>query len=230
MNIPYQTIRVGELQAQYVSRGSGPALLLVHGDGDNAADWQRVLDRLAATHSVYAPNLPGFDGNYQPGIEYSSVFYARFIENFLDAAGIERAAIVGSSLGGLAAMRYALQAPERISALGLVDSVGLGREIHPALRPLTLPGFGDLSIAWAATPAGAMQHAWFRAGLLFARINDVPSEWMAEQYRLARTPGFLQTALSALRGVLEVGGQREVLVDELPRLQMPTCIIWGEYD
>lgn len=230
MNHAYQTIRVGELQAQYIQRGSGHPLILLHGDGDNAADWQWVWDQLAATHSVYAPDLSGFDGNYRPDIDYSSTFYCRFISDFLDALGIPQATVVGNSFGGLAALRFALNAPERVSALVLVDTAGLGRAINPVMRPLTLPAFGDLGITWAATPAGAMQRAWFRAGLLFARPKDIPPAWIAEQYRLARTPGFLQTALAALRAAVDLGGQREVLVDRLPELQMPTCILWGEQD
>ncbi len=224
------TMRVGEPPAQCMSLGAGPPLILLHGDGENAADWQWVLSQLATTHSVYAPNLPGFDGDYKPNIEYTATFYARFIENFLDIRGIEQAAVVGNSLGGLAALHFALRAPQRVTALGLVDSIGLGRAIHPALPPLTLPGFGELGIEWAKTPLGAMQRAWFRARLLFAEISHVPSAWIAEQYRLAQTPGCLQTALAALRAVLDLGGQREVLLHQLPRLEMPTCIIWGEQD
>jgi hypothetical protein len=52
----------------------------------------------------------------------------------------------------------------------------------------------------------------------------VPVEWFEEQQRLAQLPGFLEEVVTALRAQIDLGGQREVLLDELPRLRMPTLI------
>jgi pimeloyl-ACP methyl ester carboxylesterase len=115
-------------------------------------------------------------------------------------------------------------------ALGLVASAGLGRAVTYALRLPTLPGYGEAAIAWGKTPLGAAQRAWSRVPLLFARPRRVPAEWITEQTRIAQLPGFTEAAISALRAHVDIGGQREVLADQLPQLEMPTLIMWGKRD
>jgi 4,5:9,10-diseco-3-hydroxy-5,9,17-trioxoandrosta-1(10),2-diene-4-oate hydrolase len=81
------------------------------------------------------------------------------------------------------------------------------------------------------TPLGAYQRAWGRTALLFARPpGSVPREWLAEQCRLARSPGYLEAHLSVLRALVRPLGQREVLVDRLPSLKIPTLVLWGARD
>ena len=230
MSFEERKITVEGLPTRYLTAGEGPPLLLLHALGESALDWRWVLPALARTHSVYAPDLPGFGGSAKPLSDYSPAFFARFIAAYLNALGIERAAVAGNSLGGLVALRLALSEPERVSSLGLIDSAGLGREVTYALRAPTLPGYGDLGIIWSKTPLGATQRAWLKAGLLFAHFDLVPDEWIEEQYRLAQRPGFLEAVLAALRALVNLRGQREVLLDRLPRLEMPTLIVWGTSD
>jgi 2-hydroxy-6-oxonona-2,4-dienedioate hydrolase len=80
------------------------------------------------------------------------------------------------------------------------------------------------------TPIGAYQRAWGRAALLFARPGSVPRGWLAEQRRLALSPGYLEAHLATLRAQVSPGGQREVLVDQLSLLKMPTLVVWGASD
>jgi pimeloyl-ACP methyl ester carboxylesterase len=144
-----ERIEVGGLTIRYLTAGEGPPLVLLHGVGDNASDWRWVMPILARTHRVYAPDLPGSGGTSKPSTErYSPAFFERFIGAFLDALGVDRATVVGNSLGGLAGLRFALAEPERVAALGLVDSAGLGRRVSPALRTLSVPGYGRLTVAW----------------------------------------------------------------------------------
>ena len=147
---------------RYLTSGERPPLVLVHALGENALDWSWVQPELSRGHCVYAPDLPGITGGIAAGC--SSTFFAAF----LDALGIERAAIVENSLGGLVTLRLALSDPARVGALGLVGSAGLGREITPALSLLTLPGNGEAAIALCISLFGVRQRAWGRAALLFA--------------------------------------------------------------
>ena len=156
--------------------GEGPPIVLLHGIGTSALEWNRAMPALARGRSVYAPDL------LQPERErdhagYSPASLAGFVAEFMDAVGIERASVVGNSLGGLVALRFALSHPSRVSALGLVDSAGLGREVTPALSSATLPGLGEATIYWAKTPVGAAQRSLGRASLLFALPSSAPPEW-----------------------------------------------------
>ncbi len=231
MVVKEQKIEVEGLPTRYLTAGEGPPLLLLHGVGDNAFDWQWVMPALAHTYQVYALDLPGSGGSAKPLPDYSPAFFARFATAFLDALGVERAAVVGNSLGGLVGLRLALSGPERVAALGLVSSGGLGREVTYALRSLALPGFGKLvAVAWGKRRPGALQRALGRSALLFARPWRVPREWIKEQYRLARLPGFLEAQLATVRAQVGLRGQREVLVDRLSHLKVPTLVVWGARD
>ncbi len=213
----------------YLTGGEGPPLVLLHGAGDNALDWQWVMPTLAAAHQVYAPDLPGFPQSARPAADYSPAFFERFTAAFVDALNIGRATFIGNSLGGVTALRLALSEPERVGALVLVDSAGLGRALNLAFTSVNVPGLGEAAIPFWRTRVGARHRAWERTALLFAHPpGSVPREWIEEQRRLALTPGYLEAHLTVLRTLVSPLGQRELLVDRLPALEIPTLVVWGE--
>lgn len=225
-----QNVEVDGLPIRYLSGGEGSPLVLLHGAGDNSLDWRWVMPTLAATHRVYALDLPGSPESARPAFDYSPVFFERFVAAFVDSLGIGRATYVGNSLGGLIALRLALSEPARVMALVLVDSAGLGHAINPAFTSVNVPGLGEAAMPFWRTSVGAYQRAWGRTALLFAHPTSVPREWLVEQCKLARSPGYLEAHLTALRALVGPFGQREVLVDRLPSLKIPTLFIWGARD
>src|SRR5215204_5068413 len=229
--IEEQKTEVEVLPTRYLRAGTmGPPLVLLHGVGDNAFDWQWVMPALANTHRVYALDLPGSGGSAKPLTDYSPAFFTRFVAAFLDALSVDRAVVMGNSLGGLVALRLALAEPERVTALGLVSSAGLGQEVTYALRSMALPGYGKLAVAWGKRRHGADQRALGRATVVFARPRGDPRECIKEQYRLARLPGFLEAQWATVRAQVGLKGQREVLVDRLAQLERPTMVVWGTRD
>jgi len=226
-----QNVEIDGLPIRYLAAGEGPPLILLHGAGDNSLDWRWVMPSLASTHRVYAPDLPGSPDSARPAADYSSVYFERFVVGFLDALGIESAAMVGNSLGGLIALRVALSEPARVTALVLVDSAGLGRTINPAFTSVNVPGLGEAAAPFWRTSVGAYQRAWGRTALLFAHPPvSVPREWLAEQCRLAQSSGYLEAHLTVLRALVSPFGQREVMVDRLTSLKIPTLVVWGARD
>src|SRR5918998_3554194 len=128
------------------------------------------MPALAATHRVYAPDLPGSPDSARPAADYSPAFFERFIAAFVDALEIGRATFIGNSFGGLIALRLALSEPARVKALVLVDSAGLGRAVNPAFTSVNVPGLGEAAMPLWRTPVGAYQRAWGRTVLLFAQL------------------------------------------------------------
>jgi pimeloyl-ACP methyl ester carboxylesterase len=231
VSIEEQNVEIDGLPIRYLGAGEGPPLVLLHGAGDNSLDWRWVIPDLAATHRVYAPDLPGSPDSARPDAAYSPAFFERFAVGFLDALGIGRATFVGNSLGGLIALRLALSDPARVTALVLVDSAGLGSAVNPAFTSVNIPHLGEAAMPFWRTRAGAYQRAWGRTALLFTHPpRSVPREWLAEQCRLARLPGYLEAHLTALRTIVGPFGQREVMVDRLGLLETPTLVVWGERD
>src|SRR5215211_7786295 len=161
-------VEVEGLPIRSLTVGTGPPLVLLHGAGDNALDWRWVMPALAATHRVYAPDLPGSPDSARPAADYSPAFFERFAAGFIDALEIGPATFVGNSFGGLIALRLALAEPTRVTALVLVDSAGLGRAVNPAFTSVNVPGLGEAAIPFWRTPVGAYQRAWGRTALLFA--------------------------------------------------------------
>jgi 2-hydroxy-6-oxonona-2,4-dienedioate hydrolase len=206
-----RTIYIEGLPTRYLTTGSGPPLVLVHGVGTSAGEWSWVLPTLARDHLVYAIDLPGFEGTAKPP-DHSSAFSARFVGALLDALRIERPTVIGNSLGGL-------------SAFVLSDSAGLGWAVNPAQAALSSPGGGGLATTWAKTPPGAAERAFRRGLLLFARPWQIPPKWLKDQYRLAQMPNFMEATLASLRANIGVAGQREVLLDQLHRPRMPTLVV-----
>jgi pimeloyl-ACP methyl ester carboxylesterase len=161
VNFEERYVDVNGLPTRYLRAGTtGPPLVLLHGVGDNALDWQWVMPTLARTRRVYALDLPGSGGSINPDIDYSPAFFTQFLSAFLDALEIERTAVVGNSLGGLVSLRLALSEPSRVSALGLVASAGLGREVTYALRALALPAYGRLAVVGARRLPGRLRGPW----------------------------------------------------------------------
>jgi pimeloyl-ACP methyl ester carboxylesterase len=231
MGFEERQIEVGGLNTRYLTAGHhDPPLVLLHGVGDSAIDWSWVLEDLGTRHRVLAPDFPGAGDSAKPDRDYSIDFLTQFLSDFLHTLEIPRAVLGGNSLGGLIALRFALANPEKVPALILVDSMGCGQAVNPILASLTLPVYGELAIAWSKTPLGAKQRAWSRAALLFARPPQVPGEWLAEQERMGMLPGFLEATLSMLRSQVYVLGQQNVVVESLPKVQMPTLVVWGIND
>src|SRR6188508_3381283 len=124
----------------YRIAGSGPPVVLIHGMVNSSRHWEEVALRLADRHTVIAPDLIGHGDSATPRGDYSLGAHAAVIRDLLSAIGIDRATIVGHSLGGGVAMQFFYQFPQRTERLALVSSGGLGRDVSPLLRTAALPG------------------------------------------------------------------------------------------
>src|ERR1700690_3072805 len=128
----------------YRIAGSGPPGVLIHGMLNSSSHWQSVAMELARDHAVIAPDLIGHGDSAAPRGDYSLRAHAASIRDLLAAIGIDRASIVGHSLGGGVAMQFFYQFPQRVERLVLISSGGLGHEVSPLLRSATLPGMNAL--------------------------------------------------------------------------------------
>lgn len=231
-NVRQEWATVKGLNVHYVTAGARPAVILLHGQGENWATWQHVIPVLARSHRVYALDLPGAAESEKLGSAITPPsFYSDFLAAFLDELGLSQVTLVGNSHGGLIALRVALATQDRVVALCLVDSAALGRETHPLLVMLALPMVGEAISLWCTTPWGAPQWTWMLASITFSQPQRIPLSWYANASRLARLQGHVMGGVVApVRGQLGLTGQREVLLGGLFDLEIPTLVIWGVDD
>src|SRR6266487_3508586 len=128
----------------YRIAGDGPPVVLIHGMVNSSRHWERVALRLADRYTVVAPDLLGHGDSAAVRGDYSLGAHACSIRDLLATIGIDRATIVGHSLGGGIAMQFFYQFPQRVERLALVSSGGLGHEVSPLLRTAALPGTSAL--------------------------------------------------------------------------------------
>ncbi len=206
----------------YRVAGSGPAVVLVHGMLNTSRHWRGVVERLADRYTLIAPDLIGHGGSAGPMGDYSLGAHAAGIRDLLSGLGIDRATIVGHSLGGGVAMQFFYQFPERVERLALVSSGGLGREVSWPLRLAAAPGIEAIVAALSSRPV--------LAGLWLGRRNAYASAAHRALSSLD-TPAARRGFLWTLRSVIDLGGQKVCANDRLYLLaDMPTLIVWGARD
>ena len=215
----------------YRVAGSGPPVVLIHGMLNSSSHWRSVALNLANEYTVIAPDLIGHGDSAAPRGDYSLGAHAASIRDLLAAIGIDRASIVGHSLGGGVAMQFFYQFPQRVERLVLVSSGGLGREVTPALRSAALPGVSPL-LALTIRPrlVGALE----QGGALLRERGvgaGVYLQAAARALRPLQSAGAREAFLQTLRAVIDVHGQRVSATDRLYLLEsLPTMIVWGERD
>jgi 4,5:9,10-diseco-3-hydroxy-5,9,17-trioxoandrosta-1(10),2-diene-4-oate hydrolase len=225
-------VTVNGTTTQYLEAGAGPPLLLLHGHEQSATSWRWVIPGLASTHRVLALSLPGHGDTdpmadrHSPGSDLTP-----FVAAFLDTLDIDPPIhVVGHSAGGAIALRLAVADPQRIRTLTLVDSAGLGREVHPLLALDTLPIIGELAIMISRMPGGDLGRTSMSTTMLFAQPWRAPAEFLTEHHALGRRPGQLEASTTMARALFGPAGQRQILLDRLPTLTTPTLVLWGGCD
>ena len=215
----------------YRIAGSGPAVVLIHGMVNSSRHWEAVALRLAEEYTVIAPDLLGHGDSAAVRGDYSLGAHAASIRDLLATIGVDRATLVGHSLGGGVAMQFFYQFPQRTERLVLVSSGGLGREVSLLLRGAALPGAS--AIVWV-TAHPRLMTALDAAG---QRLGDRGSakgpvlQAVVRALRPLEEPGARKAFLQTLRSVIDFHGQRVSAVDRLYLLRpMPTLIVWGERD
>ena len=206
-------------------------MVLVHGMLNSSSHWQAVAQSLAGQYTVVAPDLIGHGDSAAPRGDYSLGAHAASIRDLLAAIGIERASIVGHSLGGGVAMQFFYQFPQRVERLALISSGGLGREVSPMLRAAALPGMsGLLSLTIHPRLLGLLRASG--TGLRERGIGaGVYLQAIARALRPLENSDARQAFLHTLRSVIDMHGQRVSATDRLGLLEsIPTLIVWGERD
>ena len=208
-------------------------ILLIHGVGDNSTTWMTVQAKLAQRFTVIAVDLLGHGQSDKPRADYSTAGYANGMRDLLSVLDIERATVVGHSLGGGVAMQFAYQFPQLVERLVLVGAGGVTKDVNIALRLASLPlGSEALNLLRLPLVLPALQIFGRAAGMVLGSTalgRDLPDvlRILADLPEPMASSAFTRT----LRAVVDWRGQSVTMLDRCYLTQsVPVQIIWGTED
>lgn len=220
-------------ETQVLELGAGPPLLLVHGGGDGAFVWVPILPELARNHRVLAVDRPGHGLADPFGYRRVDVLeHARtFLRDIVDALQLRTLDVVANGLGGLWAVVFALDAPERVSRLVLLGTpAGVTRATPLPLRMLGLPLIGPpLGRLLMANPTRDGSRKFWGQLLVShpERLDDTLLD--ADVAHTRRNVGSILSLIRSTVGLRGLGPGL-VLGDRWQALKVPTAFLWGERD
>jgi pimeloyl-ACP methyl ester carboxylesterase len=228
---PDQFIKIEGINTRYRVTGSGPAMLMLHGIGRSLEDWAENVAAFENSHTVYVVDLAGYGLSDKPDRAYSVDFLRDGVKGFMDVMRIERAVVIGNSLGGAVAMRLALEHPERVTGLVLVASAGFGPKVASLLSLCTIPVLGEwLTRNDTKSSAGTRR-------VISACFHDqsfVREPYIDHAHQLSLMPGRQAPFLRTLRSAGDWRGANERFLSGIrgrtDDIRVPSLIVWGQQD
>jgi pimeloyl-ACP methyl ester carboxylesterase len=223
-----QTLQIKGSHIFYVVKGEGDPLLLIHGYGAAIWVWEKQIDILSQSHRVYALDLIGHGFSDRPKIPYTPETYIYFLRDFMDKVGMEKATLIGNSMGGGIAWAVAVLFPERVNRLVLIDCAPpdvLGQVKNESFRMLV--AIKDIPYLPYLIFSGGGKNSLKRIlQECVSNINLITPEILNRQYQLSKMKGSSWALYSTFRnaeGAMEFKGK-------LSQIHHPTLLLWGEED
>ena len=216
--------RGGELR--YFVAGAGPPLVLVHGLGGSATNWCELAPLLGQRHRLVIPDLPGHGGSEPLAAVSGLQPYADRVAAVMAHEGIDRASVVGHSLGGMVALRLALRRPELVSALVLAGAAGLslgGVWLRNVLTAFTIVRPGRLAGRHRSLVARSPRLRRFVFGFVSVADPDGLTDTAVDGFLAGQV---LHTDTASAWRALRDEDPRE----ELAQVQCPALVLWGAED
>jgi pimeloyl-ACP methyl ester carboxylesterase/putative sterol carrier protein len=218
----------GTALSSYVA-GRGAPVILLHGLGASKVSLMPLIPALVhAGHRVVVPDLPGHGASDKPRTDYTPRFYARVIRRLMDALEIDRAAVVGNSLGGRVALEVGIRSPGHVSGLVLLDPA------VPGFRVRYLLGFTRVIPSEIGTIPFPLRERWMRLAIrrLLADPSRLPQAGIhaaAEEFiRIYSQPIARMAFLDSLRHILTEPPRP--FWGRIRRIRVPALVVWGEDD
>jgi pimeloyl-ACP methyl ester carboxylesterase len=224
--IQYETFRkINGLNIHVSAVGNGIPVVLIHGFMGMAYDWRFNVKELGKHFSVFALDLPGFGDSDKPlDFDYTSNGYAEFMAYFLDAYRIERAVLIGNSMGGQIALMACFKWPKRVAGLVLIDSGGYPHSVvFLPFRLLKTPVIGEISMALINR---TIIKTMLRKGIYFDG-SFATDEVINNYYGVYSTVNAKKLPPIIIRRIMK---DEAYVSSRLNKIKCPTLIIWGAED
>ena len=225
---PPRFVPVNQQRTTYIRHGHGPPIVLLHGYAGAIWNWEHQIEPLGRQFTLFIPDLIGQGLSDKPRVAYTPAFYVEWLRGFLNAVGIERAAIVGHSMGAGLALGLALTHPDCVDRLVLIS--GFPRGLFEHIKSSQLKRLHQFGSGWLfGLGYRLLGRRIFRkllGGLVWDRSLVTPAV-IERAYRLRKDHGKARPLWSSLTHVSDWEH------DYAPRLGSVPCpvrIIWGQQD
>lgn len=219
------SIQIGDVNLFYRDQGEGPVLLLIHGICASSLTWDGWVKELAPHYRVIRFDVPGFgiSGPVKKEL-YDREAIVKFLDDFLNALKIDRVSIAGNSLGGYIAWNYALDHPERVQKLIVIDPLSYNQDfpwivsfsINPVVKPvakIVMPRFLiDMSV----------RQVYGDPSKITARTKDI-------YFDMAMREGNKKSYIDIFN-TLKEKNKTETISNGIGRIKPPTLVMWGTKD
>jgi pimeloyl-ACP methyl ester carboxylesterase len=223
-----RTIQIKGNTIFYVVKGEGEPLLLIHGYGAGSWVWEKQINILSKNYKVYALDIIGYGYSDRPRIEYTPETYIHFLRDFIDGLEIERATLIGNSMGGGIAWAMAALFPKRVGKLILIDCVPpdvLKQVRNESFRALAVIKNIPFLPYWVISSRNKNSIRRVLQECLFDRELISPA-LLDRQWELIRFKGSAWVLYSTLKHAKDTSK----MGDYLSLINHPTLLIWGEQD
>jgi len=214
----YEFAELSAGRIRYTERsGEGTPVVLIHGFGGDLDNWLFNIDALSESAPVYALDLPGHGQSSKAVDNPGLATLVSAVTQLMDHLSIDKAHLVGHSMGGLVAGQTAIENPSRIASITLIGSAGLGSEIN-----------ADYIGGFVSSVSNRQLKPILKS--LFADESLVSRSMVDELLKYKRLDG-VQAFLEALQTSLFSNGKQSITIEAgLSTLDCPTQIIWGAKD
>ncbi len=200
----------------YLEAGSGPVVILLHGLGGSTANWAPTIAPLAQKYRVIVPDQIGFGKSDKPMLNYRVATLVDFLDGFYKQVGVQKASLVGNSLGGFTAAAFAIAHPEKVDKLVLVDAAGFS--VTGDIDPKVLNGLNP----------STRQQVRDLISVVFYNKDQFSTDAAVDLFLASRVTAGDQYTIQ--RFIDSIAHGEDMLDGKLGAIKNSTLVIWGRED
>lgn len=219
---PGRFINLGGHITHYIEKGEGPPVILLHGWFHDSQQWSRNIDALAKWLKVYAMDLWGFGYSTREILDWGYPLYTEQLLRFMDTLGIDKASLMGQSIGGGTSILFCTRHRERVDKIVLVASGGMPNPPLLKTRITCLPRVGEFLFSLWGSRRGILKSMFIKDK------KSIAGGYFEELTRFHQIRGTTETLLDSLRK--NFFDKLLLVINKLGEMDVPILIVWGRHD
>lgn len=220
----YKYIDINGLKIYVVEKGEGIPVILIHGLSACVYTWRKIFYPLSKKFHVYAFDLRGCGCSEKPRYDYSIENFTKDLKMFMDYFNIEKAVLIGNSLGGEIGLNMTIKYPDRVSKLVLIDCSGYKMNLKKTNLLVKLARLASMTkLIETFINKTIVKHI---STFFFVNKKVIDDEFVNAYYSGFRCNDGVKGFVSLIRNL----SYTEFCYEKIMEIQKPTLIIWGDHD